>query len=107
MGQRDKRHFKALTLITCILTGSFLSLTIKKAGDSILILAGRCTIAVLGGIIVTKYLIWHFMKDFIMDEAPAIALASISALVCVLSFFVAVEVLKLFNRSVQKVATLS
>lgn len=91
-----------VTLASSSLMSGFLALMFKRQEETIRLVVGRCGFAVLGGIMATKPAV-HYLG--IADaQTDIIALAGVSSLVCIATFFVGYALLKIVEIQAPEVA---
>lgn len=84
-------------------TAGFLVLVFKRSIDPIRIVVGRCGIALLGGIFLTKPTIHYFGLHAAADNA--ITLGGIASACSAAMFLVGFALLRLINRSSDRIAS--
>ena len=91
-----------ITAFISFLTSGFLSLMFKKVDETIQIVVGRAGIAILGGMFATRPVVHWFNLESVYTDA--IYLAGVSAGVCVLMFFVGIQLIKVLEVSAPSLA---
>lgn len=82
-----------MTGIVSLITSGFLALMFKKLDDTIQYVAGRCGIAILGGIFGTQPAV-HYLS-ITTAETNIITLGGVSAVACTFTFIIGFTLLKL------------
>ena len=89
-----------VTFTVSFLMSGFLALMFKKTDETIRLVIGRCGFSIFGGILATHPLVNYFRID--TAKTDVIALAGVSGMVCIATFFVGFRMLKIIeNRAPQ------
>jgi hypothetical protein len=84
-----------VTITASILTAGFLALVFKKLDESIRIVIGRSGLAILGGVLGSRYIVHRY--GIAAVDGDVVALAGVAAGVCIASFIVGYPLLQLVN----------
>ena len=92
-----------VTLATSSMTSGFLALMFKRSDETMRLVIGRCGLAILGGILVTRPLVHHLGFERLVD-ADIISLGGLSSLSCIGTFFVGHALLSIVEKQAPKIA---
>lgn len=84
-----------VTMTSSILTACFLSLIFKRVDESIRLVIGRAGLAILGGVLGSRYIVYHYGIDLV--DRDVVALAGVAAVVTMASFVIGYPLLQLIN----------
>ena len=93
-----------VTFASSSMMAGFLSLMFKQPNETIRLAIGRFGFAIMGGILGTKPVIHHLGFDSLC-ETDIISLAGLSAMTCILTFFLGVGVLKALEIAAPELAS--
>lgn len=91
-----------ITFASSVLTAGFLSLIFKRTDETIRIVVGRSGLAILGGVLGSKWLVTHYQLENIHQDG--IALAGLAAAVCLLAFVIGFALLKIIAKKSDQIA---
>lgn len=91
-----------VTFTVSFLMSGFLALMFKKTSETIQLVVGRCGFSIFGGILATHPIVKAF--GIITAETDVIALAGISSLVCIITFFVGFRMLRIIENRAPELA---
>jgi hypothetical protein len=101
MTEGDTRWF-FVTMTASILTACFLALIFKKPEESIRIVVGRSGIAILCGVLLSRWMVHKFGIE--MVDRDVVALAGLAAGVTIGGFLVGYKILHLINSKSDSLA---
>jgi hypothetical protein len=91
-----------ITFASSVLTAGFLSLIFKRTDETIRIVVGRSGLAILGGVLGSKWIVAHWGLHHL--DADGIALAGLASAVCLLSFVIGFAILQLIAKKSDQIA---
>lgn len=91
-----------VTFTACIVTSTMLALIFKQPNERIGKVVGRCGIALLCGVLGTKYVVGYYAITSAHDDM--IVLAGVSSLTCIAGFMIGVPLLKVLENRSSKIA---
>jgi hypothetical protein len=92
-----------VTLAASSMTSGFLALMFKKPEEAIRLVVGRCGFAILGGILATRPIV-HQLGFLKVNETDIISLGGLSAITCIITFFVGHAGLLIVERQSPRLA---
>jgi len=90
----DVRWF-CVTFTASILTACFLALIFKRVDEGIRLVIGRAGMAILGGVLASRYIVHHYGLKIVDNDV--VALAGVAAGVTAVGFVVGYPLLQLIN----------
>jgi peptidoglycan/LPS O-acetylase OafA/YrhL len=91
-----------ITFASSVLTAGFLSLIFKRTDETIRIVIGRSGLAILGGVLGSKWVAKAWSLDHVHQDG--IDLAGLAALVCIASFIIGFAFLKIIAKKSDQIA---
>jgi hypothetical protein len=92
-----------VTLAASSMTSGFLALMFKKQNEAIRLVVGRCGFAILGGILATRPIV-HWLGFNEVTQTDIISLGGLSAVTCIITFFVGYAGLLIIERQAPQLA---
>lgn len=92
-----------VTLAASSMTSGFLALMFKKQEEAIRLVVGRCGFAILGGVLATRPMV-HWLGFENLTHTDIISLGGLSALTCIITFFVGFAGLLLLEKQAPQLA---
>lgn len=84
-----------VTLTSSILTACFLALVFKRVDETIRIVIGRAGLAIIGGVLGSRYIVHHYGIKSV--DSDVVALAGVAAAVTLGGFIIGYPLLQLIN----------
>lgn len=92
-----------VTLAASSMTSGFLALMFKRTEETMRLVIGRCGFAILGGVLATRPTV-HFFGFEQVTDTDIISLGGLSAITCIVTFFVGFALLTILERQAPALA---